>query len=111
MPTTVWRPACSTSPLAPGSDPAFIERITVDHLWHDLAEYDQALGDQYGHLGGEAAKDRIRERVYEAIARAYPYLAQECRRQAHSAPSVRRPALGPTESIGLLAKRDGGAGA
>lgn len=87
-------------PVGPGSDPAFIERITVDHLWHDLAEYDQTQGDQYGHLGGEAAKDRIRERVYEAIARAYPYLAQECRRQAHSTPSVRRPALGSTERIG-----------
>jgi hypothetical protein len=87
-------------PASPDSDPAFIKRITVDHLWHDLAGYDQALADQYGRLGGDAAEDRIRERVYEAIARAYPYLAEECRRQAHSAPSVRHLALGPARRIG-----------
>ncbi|MFE2474128.1 hypothetical protein [Streptomyces mirabilis] len=67
----------------PDSDPAFIERITVNHIRHDLTEYDQALEDKYSHVGGDAAKARIRERVYEAIARTYPHLAEERRRQEH----------------------------
>ncbi|MFD7057054.1 hypothetical protein ACFWBS_54690 [Streptomyces mirabilis] len=67
----------------PDSDPAFIERIPVNHIRHDLTEYDQALEDKYSHVGGDAAKARIRERVYEAIARTYPHLAEECRRQEH----------------------------
>lgn len=67
----------------PGSDPAFIERITVNHIRHDLTEYDQALEDKYSLVGGDAAKAPIRERVYEAIARTYPHLAEECRRQEH----------------------------
>ncbi|MEY9997631.1 hypothetical protein ABIE67_009750 [Streptomyces sp. V4I8] len=78
-----WEGGLFDEPAGPDSDPAFIERITVNHIRHDLAEYDQTLADQYRLLGGDTAKARIRERVYEATAHAYPYLAEECRRQQH----------------------------
>lgn len=63
------------------SDPAFLERITVNYIRHHLTEYDQALWDVAGKTGIRCAVVEIRKRIYSAIAEAYPSLAPECDRQ------------------------------
>lgn len=68
-------------PAGEDSDPAFLERITVNFIRHRLTDYDTALEEVAGRVGVEAAVAAIRRRVYEAIAAAYPELAEECRRQ------------------------------
>lgn len=62
-------------------DPAFLERITVNFIRHELAEYDVALWEAAGKTGIARAVAEIRRRVYSAIAQAYPALSSECERQ------------------------------
>lgn len=66
---------------SPTSDIAFLKRICVNTLRHAMSPYDALFDKTYGHVGCDAAKDIIRDRVYEAIADAYPDLASECYRQ------------------------------
>jgi hypothetical protein len=65
----------------PGSSPEFLDRICVNYLRHELTDYERALESLYGQVGRADARDIIREKVYNAIADAYPDLAAECRRQ------------------------------
>jgi hypothetical protein len=62
-------------------DPAFLERITVNFIRHELTEYDVALWEVVGKTGITLAVAEIRRRVYSAIAQAYPALSEECERQ------------------------------
>lgn len=62
-------------------DPAFLERITVNFIRHELTEYDVALWEAAGKTGVALAVAEIRRRVYSAIAQAYPALSEECERQ------------------------------
>ena len=62
-------------------DPVFLDRITVNYIRHELTQYDGALVEVAGQTGIQQAVDAIRARVYEAIADAYPMLADECTRQ------------------------------
>lgn len=62
-------------------DPAFLERITVNFIRHELSEYDVALWEAAGKTGIARAVAEIRRRVYSAIAQAYPALSAECERQ------------------------------
>ena len=62
-------------------DPAFLERITVNFIRHELTEYDVALWEAAGKVGTARAVAKIRRRVYSAIAQAYPPLSEECGRQ------------------------------
>ncbi len=64
------------------SDPDFLERIQVNFLRHELTNYDWHLGQLKGYTGVEEARGRVRERVLDAIAEAYPDLASECSRQS-----------------------------
>jgi hypothetical protein len=66
---------------APDSDPLFVERIVVNYLRHELTSYEAELGRLFGKVGRADATSVIRERVYGAIADAYPELAAECDRQ------------------------------
>jgi hypothetical protein len=70
-----WQPADADA------DPAFLERITVNYIRHELTDYDRELERVAGQVGVGAATAVIRRRVYEAIAEAYPQYADECRRQ------------------------------
>src|SRR2546422_10912983 len=63
------------------SDAAFLTRIAVNFIRHELTEYDYALADVAGKIGITKAVDGIRQKVYSAIARAYPGFATECERQ------------------------------
>jgi len=62
-------------------DPAFLERITVNFIRHELTEYDASLWEVAGKTGIARAVSEIRRRVYSAIAKAYPSLSAECERQ------------------------------
>ncbi len=61
--------------------PAFLDRITVNYIRHELTEYDVALWEVAGKTGIARAVAEIRRRVYSAIAQAYPALSDECARQ------------------------------
>jgi hypothetical protein len=62
-------------------DPAFLDRITVNFIRHELSKYDTALWEVAGKTGVAHAVVKIRRRVYSAIAQAYPALSAECERQ------------------------------
>jgi hypothetical protein len=59
------------------SDPAFLRRITVNYIRHELTEYDAHLDSTFGLIGTDVANARIRVRVLIAIAAAYPDLRDE----------------------------------
>jgi hypothetical protein len=63
------------------SDPAFLERIAVNYLRHELTDYESHLDAIAGRTGVRDGERLVRARVYDAIASAYPDLAAECRRQ------------------------------
>lgn len=63
------------------SDPAFLRRITVNYIRHELTEYDANLDSTFGQIGTDAANARIRNRVLLAIAEAYPALREEALNQ------------------------------
>jgi hypothetical protein len=65
----------------PDSDPAFLERIAVKYLRHELSDYDPELAKLFGQVGRADATSVVRKHVYNAIADAYPDLATECARQ------------------------------
>ncbi len=62
-------------------DKAFLERITVNYIRHELSEYDQTLYDLSGKTGSFEARDLIWKKIFSAIAIVYPDLATECFRQ------------------------------
>lgn len=68
-------------PASAASDPGFLARITVNFVRHSLTAYDHSLAAAAGKIGVHAAVAIIRQRVYQAIAAAYPDLADECQRQ------------------------------
>ena len=59
----------------------FLDRITVNFLRHQMTVYTPLLDATSGRYGKFEAKQLIRRRVFEEIARIYPYLAQECKKQ------------------------------
>ncbi|MFF0479242.1 hypothetical protein [Streptomyces sp. NPDC004284] len=56
-------------------------RWQVSYLRHALSRYEWLLDGLYGETGRGEAERLLRRRLYEAIAAAYPALAQECRRR------------------------------
>jgi hypothetical protein len=62
-------------------DSATLDRWKVNYLRHRLTDYERYLEEVAGNVGVRDAKDLIREKVYDAIADAYPELAAECSRQ------------------------------
>src|SRR2546422_5651784 len=66
---------------SPKSDAAFLNRICVNFIRHELTECEYALADVAGKIGITKAVDGIRQKVYSAIARAYAGFATECERQ------------------------------
>lgn len=59
-----------------GAPPEVVERWTVNYLRHNCTDYDTVIE----HLT-PAQADEYRDRLYDAIAEAYPHLAAECERQ------------------------------
>ncbi len=69
------------TPADKSSDSAFLDRITVNYVRHELTSYDGKLRAQKGKIGGGDAVPIIRRRVFEEIICAYPKLEDECFRQ------------------------------
>lgn len=67
---------------SPDDDPHFLARIAVNMLRHEETDYERALEDTYGKVGVEEAMERLRVRIFKAIAKVYPELHHECQRQA-----------------------------
>jgi hypothetical protein len=68
-------------PATQDSDASFIARITVNYLRHRCSEYETYLDNLSGKPGVRRAQSVVRDRIYSAIASAYPHLADECARQ------------------------------
>lgn len=70
-------------PAALDSEPAFLERISVNYLRHAGTPYDAVLRrlERMGERG-RALVPAVKRRVLEAIAAVFPELAEECERQA-----------------------------
>ena len=66
------------------SDRAFLDRICVNFIRHELTEYDISLESVAGKTGIVQAVDAIREKVYAAISVSYPIFKSECERQKKS---------------------------
>jgi hypothetical protein len=64
----------------PDSADAFLKRIAVNYLRHCTA-YDRELDQIAGKVGRDLAYQELSRMVFAAIAEAYPWLADECRRQ------------------------------
>jgi len=73
-------PAPGPASASVDSDPAFLARIMVDYVRQNPTDYEAALHAQFGRVGVEDAVEAIEKKVYTAIAKAYPDLAEECRR-------------------------------
>ncbi|MFF8836999.1 hypothetical protein [Streptomyces sp. NPDC015130] len=66
----------------PGEVPrGALVRWQVSYLRQALARYESLLDGLYGEAGRQDAERLLRHRLYEAIAEAYPALAQECLRR------------------------------
>lgn len=70
-----------TDATVDSADTAALQRWAVNHLRHVKTDYDWLLDSVTGRVGVTEARLLIRERVLDAIAGQYPYLAAECARQ------------------------------
>ena len=64
-----------------GCDQDFLDRITVNYLRHCLTEYERELSRFIGRIGRAEAYEEIKRSVLDAIAKEYPWLADEWERQ------------------------------
>jgi hypothetical protein len=71
------------TPATAKSNPEFLRRITVNHLRHNLSDYDRRLDDLFGKVGKSEAYIILNQKIYTSIADAYPDLAEECERQMY----------------------------
>ncbi|WOX21236.1 hypothetical protein [Streptomyces solicathayae] len=60
---------------------AMLVRWQVNYLRHALVRYEVLLDGLFGDVGRPEAERLLDRRLYEAIAVAYPVLAEECRRR------------------------------
>lgn len=65
-----------------GADSRTVQRWTVNYIRHNLTKYDSFLYSAKGKTGISFAYPLYRKAVLEKIAEAYPYLCEECARQA-----------------------------
>jgi len=65
----------------PASDPAFLERISVNFLRHAMSEYNAELVNIFGSVGAREGYKEISRKAFAAIGAAYPRLTAECQRQ------------------------------
>jgi hypothetical protein len=63
------------------SDSLFLQRICVNYLRHEKTTYEDHLYEIHGRVGVLEAYFSIKDKVLDAIAKAYPWLVEECNRQ------------------------------
>jgi hypothetical protein len=71
----------SWEPATKESDPAFLDRITVNYIRHEMTDYDDRLHALFGKIGTYEAHEILNRKIYAAITNRYPHLAGECARQ------------------------------
>lgn len=71
-------------PAKPTANPAFLHRICVNFLRHQLTSYEEELAKIYGKTGVQEAYILIKQQVLDAIAATYPQLAEACAQQRPS---------------------------
>jgi len=71
----------SNSMASEDSDDAFLSRIMVNYIRHDLSSYEERLDMLFGWVGKREAYRILLKKIYKAIKKAYPSLADECNRQ------------------------------
>lgn len=64
---------------------AFDRHRAVNYIRETLCDYDRALAAAASRAGGAAATSAINRKIYRAIAKAYPFLASECRQRLEDA--------------------------
>ena len=64
---------------------SFLDRISVNYVRHCLTDYDHYLSWIKGQSGEHQAIRELKRRLHEAVAEAYPWLADECDRQVNIA--------------------------
>jgi hypothetical protein len=72
---------------SPASERHFLERITVNYIRHHLTTYDMHV-KKLARMHGDGMFDMMKKKVLVAIATSYPWLANECARQAAEAESL-----------------------
>jgi hypothetical protein len=70
------------TPATPASDPLLLDRITVSYLLYCLSNFGIELARMAGKVGRREASWALKRRVLTAIAEKFPWLAEECERQA-----------------------------
>jgi len=65
----------------PDASPSFLDRIAVNFIRHELADYDGIIAQLGGRIGKREAYRTLRRRVLAEIARLYPILADAARAQ------------------------------
>lgn len=73
--TDEWHPASAESELA------FLDRISVNYVRHELTGYERKLRARCVGVRRSALYLLISRKAFEAIAATYPHLAEECERQ------------------------------
>jgi len=63
------------------SDPAFLARIAVNYIRHELTGYDQQLECLFGKTGKAGGYMILNHKIYHAIADKWPALREESERQ------------------------------
>jgi hypothetical protein len=73
------RSSCGLATIS--SEKAFLDRITVNYIRHELTKYEDVLESSVGKVGRLEAADTIRDMIYNKISDKYPHLQDECDRQ------------------------------
>lgn len=60
----------------------FLNRITVNYLRHNCTTYDSELEQYFNTVGKQEAINMIRKHIYLLIVNHYPFLKDECVKQA-----------------------------
>lgn len=74
---------------SPKDPDEFIFRISVNYLRHALTRYEDELARFAGHDDEKAAHDALKEKILNAIAKAYPWIRKECAAQIAAFREVR----------------------
>jgi len=62
-------------------DSAFLSRITVNYIRHNLTNYEDLLEELEGKVGKYEAYIKLKNKILEKIAEVYPDLKDECYKQ------------------------------
>jgi hypothetical protein len=85
------------------ADEATVRRWMVNYARHRLTVYDAIIEGLYAKVGKQQAYKLLKARTLQAIATAYPELANECRAQAERAHSMLATGLAKGSHTGVAA--------